>query len=158
MQVLLSDLLLLLLLFLVLRTVAVIVVVEVVGHHRTSLKPRTAPPRSRARVQQSRPSATNRLCHLPDPSEVLTPASPCGEDEGFLKLERRHGRHLLPFFTTRRGMPWHHLRQNLPRHLSRHTTKPSTDLHGIPWNPNPNPNPNPNLGAMNIDYPSWGLP
>ena len=47
-------------------------------------------------------------------------------------------------------MPWHHLRQHLPRHLPRYTTEPSTDLHGIPWNPNPNPYPNPNLGAVNI--------
>ena len=38
-----------------------------------------------------------------------------------------------PFFTKCRDMPWHNLQQNLPRH----TTEPSTDLHGIPWNPNP---------------------
>ena len=41
-------------------------------------------------------------------------------------------------YITCRGLPWHHLRQNLPRHLPRHTTEPSTDLHGMPWNPNPN--------------------
>ena len=27
------------------------------------------------------------------------------------------------------------------RVFRRHTTEPSTDLRGIPWNPNPNPNP-----------------
>ena len=45
---------------------------------------------------------------------------------------------------------------NLPRHLPRHTTESSTDLNGIPWNPNTNPNPIPNLGALDIGVP-WRL-
>ena len=60
---------------------------------------------------------------------------------------------MLPFFATCRGMPWHHLRQNLPRHLPRHATEPSTDLHGIPWSPNLNTD----LGDVDIGVP-WGLP
>ena len=55
--------------------------------------------------------------------------------------------HCSPFLRHAVALPWHRLPQNLPRH----TTEPSTDLHGIPWNPNPNPNPN--LGAADIGVP-----
>ena len=67
--------------------------------------------------------------------------------------------HYCPFSRhTCCGMPWNHLRQNLPRHLPPHTIEPSTDLLGIPSkpgpkpkpHPHPNPNPNPTLGAVNI--------
>ena len=44
-------------------------------------------------------------------------------------------------------MPWHHLDDDLPRHLTQHTTEPSTHLHGIRWNLNPILDPNPNLGV-----------
>ena len=55
-------------------------------------------------------------------------------------------------------MPWYAVAPpaaNLSRHLPRHTTELSTDLHSIPWNANPNPNPN--LDVMDIGVP-WGLP
>ena len=57
----------------------------------------------------------------------------------------------LSVFATCRGMPSHHLLQTIPRHLPRHTTEPSTGLHGIQSNLNSNPNPN--LGAVDIGVP-----
>ena len=65
---------------------------------------------------------------------------------------------MVYFIVFFHDMPWHPVAlpvANFPRHLPRYTTEPSTDLHGIPWNPIPNPNPN--LGAVNIGVP-WGLP
>ena len=69
---------------------------------------------------------------------------------------------LMSFFETCRGIavapP---AAKNLPQYtteLPRHTTEPSTDLHGIPWNPNPNPNPD-NLTLVTVGIGvSWGLP
>ena len=49
-------------------------------------------------------------------------------------------------------MPWHAVVPSAtkPRHLPRHTTESSTNLHGILWNPNHHPNLNPRCRGL------WG--